>query len=484
MERVVATARFCMSSLQVGRQHSTSRSRVVATRRVPPQWGGSGLALHERLVSDAGALGTGVARNVQRLIEASGGVGIGNGRRTNSGAHCPQELVRVPAMSNDRDALVALLQRLIRIDSRNPGLDPDGPGELELARFVDDLLDSWGWDTAIWDLGGRRANVIARWAGAGAGPSLMINVHLDTVGVAGMQDPFAGEFRDGKVFGRGSQDTKGGMAAVLTMARAIAEERFRLAGELVLAFVADEEHLSIGTEALLGRVRTDAAIVIEPSDLAVVIGHRGFGIFRVETTGKMAHGGRPDLGVDANLHMAQVLVELDRLRQDWSTRHAHPTLGPASLHVPVLSGGRHLFVYADSCHADVECRSIPGQGRDEVHGELQAALDRARQSVVGLEATVEAMMWRPPHEIDPRRPVVRAALAAVEEVTGRAARVAHHAWWEDSGLLGEAGIDAVVLGPTGGGLHAEVEWVDVDSIVHLTEIHRRTAVGYCGLQQS
>lgn len=387
-------------------------------------------------------------------------------------------------MSTDLDILVPLLQRLIRIDSRNPGLDPDGPGELELARFVDDLLGSWGWETELWELGNRRANVVARWAGAGAGPSLMINVHLDTVGVAGMQDPFAGEFRDGKVFGRGSQDTKGGMAAVLAMARAIAEEGLRLDGELVLAFVADEEHESIGTTALLERVRTDAAIVIEPSDLGVVIGHRGFGIFRVETIGKMAHGGRPDLGVDANLHMAQVLVEVDRLRQHWSTRQSHPALGHPSLHVPVLSGGRHLFVYADSCHANVECRSIPGQTRDEVHGELQATLDRVRGRVVGLEATVEPLMWRPPHEIDPRRPVVRAALAAVERVTGCAGRVAHHAWWEDSGLLGEAGIDTVVLGPTGGGLHAEVEWVDVDSIVHLTDILRRTAVAYCGLRKS
>jgi acetylornithine deacetylase len=383
-------------------------------------------------------------------------------------------------MSIDRDALVSLLQNLVRIDSRNPGLDPDGPGELEIARFVSGLLDSWGWDAELHDLGACRANVVARRPGAGGGPSLMINVHLDTVGVGGMAAPFSGDHRDGKVFGRGAQDTKGGMAAVLAVAQSVAEEDLRLDGDLVLAFVADEEHESIGSAALLETVRTDAAIVIEPSDLDVVIGHRGFGIFRVGTRGRMAHGGRPDLGVDANLHMGQVLVELDRLRREWSTAQVHPALGPASLHVPVLTGGRHLFVYADACHADVECRSIPGQTRDEVHADLQTALDRARERVVELEATIEPVLWRPPYEIDPHAPLVRTALAAVEEVTGRPGRRQHHGWWEDSGLLGEVGTEAVILGPTGGGLHTEEEWVDVDSVVHLAGILRRIALEHGG----
>jgi acetylornithine deacetylase len=311
----------------------------------------------------------------------------------------------------------------------------------------------------------------------------MIKVHLDTVGVGGMSAPFSADYRHGQVVGRGAQDTKGGMAAVLTLARAVAEGDLRLRGDLVLAFVADEEHESIGTARLLEQVRTDAAIVIEPSDLDVVIGHRGFGIFRFETTGRMAHGGRPDLGVDANLHMAQVLVELDRLRQDWSVTQVHPALGPASLHVPVISGGRHLFVYADSCHADVECRSIPGQARGEVQAELEAALDRVRERVGSLEATIRQVLWRPPYEIDARRPVVRTALNAVEAVTGRPGRLEHHAWWEDSGLLGEAGMEAVILGPIGGGLHGEEEWVDVGSVVHLAEILRRTVLGYCGCQE-
>ena len=376
-------------------------------------------------------------------------------------------------MSIDRDALVSLLQSLVRIDSRNPGLDPDGPGEFEIARFVSGLLGSWGWDAEFHELGERRANVVARRPGVGGGPSLMINVHLDTVGVGGMPAPFSGDHRDGKVFGRGAQDTKGGMAAVLAVAQAIAEEDLRLDGDLVLAFVADEEHESIGTAALLESVRTDAAIVIEPSDLDVVIGHRGFGIFRVETHGRMAHGGRPDLGVDANLHMGQVLVELDRLRREWSTTRVHPALGPASLHVPVLEGGRHLFVYADACHADVECRSIPGQTREETQKDLQAALGRVRERVTEFEATVQLVLWRPPYEIDPQKPLVRTALAAVEEITGRPGRLEHHGWWEDSGLLGEVGTEAVILGPTGGGLHTEEEWVDVDSVVHLAGILRR-----------
>jgi len=162
----------------------------------------------------------------------------------------------------------------------------------------------------------------------------MLNAHLDTVGVAGMAEPFSGERRDGRIWGRGAQDTKGGLAAVLGVAKALSDERTTLGGDLVLAFVADEEHESIGTADLLRRLRTDAAVVLEPSDLEVCVAHRGFGLFRLRTLGRTAHGGRSDLGIDANLHMGQLLAELDRLRQRWRQQ--------AAVRTGALSGRRGL----------------------------------------------------------------------------------------------------------------------------------------------
>ncbi|MBU2500815.1 M20/M25/M40 family metallo-hydrolase [bacterium] len=382
----------------------------------------------------------------------------------------------------DREFILQTLQSLIRIDSRNPGLEADAPGELEIALHVRSLLKSWGYEPELHELGERRANVVARRPGAGSGPSLMINVHLDTVGTAGMDEPFSGTVRDGRVYGRGAQDTKGGMAAVLALARALGESNEEMAGDLVLAFVADEEDASIGTADLTARLRTDAAVVIEPSGLDVVVGHRGFGIFRIRTRGRTAHGGRPDLGVDANLHMGLVLAGLDELRRDWEHRWVHPQLGSASLHVPVVGGGRHLFVYSDACRAEVECRTVPGQTADETELELRRVVERAGAGRPDFDARVEPVMWRSPHAIDPDLPIVRALRAAGGRVLGREPSLGWHGWWEDSGLLGEAGIDAVVIGPAGGGLHEETEWVDLDSVVRLAEILLDTTRAYCGAE--
>lgn len=383
-------------------------------------------------------------------------------------------------MPIDRDFVLDNLRTLIRIDSRNPGLEEGAPGEWEIARYVEARLASLaGWKANFHDLGDRRANVVGVRPGTADGRSLMINVHLDTVGVAGMRDPFSGEMRDGRVFGRGAQDTKGGLAAVLGAARALAQDGADLAGDLVLAFVADEEHESIGTTDLVTRVHPDAAIVIEPSDLDVCIAHRGFGVFRLRTRGRAAHGGRSDLGVDANLHMGLALAELDRLRERWGSQHQHARLGSPTLHVPLIRGGRGLYMYAEECSADLECRTVPGQSAAGVLGELRAALSGLAEGVDDFAGTVEPVLWRSPYEIDPDRPIVRAARDAVELVRGEPAALIGHPWWEDSGILGDAGIDTVILGPRGDGLHTDEEWVDADSVVALAEILRRTAVSYC-----
>lgn len=380
----------------------------------------------------------------------------------------------------DAEFTRATLREIVRIDSRNPGLEAGAPGEWELAHHVAGQLNGFGWSAEVHDLGKPRANVVARWPGTGQGQSLMINVHLDTVGTTGMEDPFGGELRKGKVFGRGAQDVKGGVAAALAVAKLIAEEQIRLEGDLVLAFVADEEHESRGTEALVRKVTTDAAIVLEPSELDVCIAHRGFGIFRLQTRGRAAHGGASDLGIDANLHMGRLLVELEGLRGRWQKAKRHPMLGAATLHVPLISGGRQLFMYADRCTIDLECRTIPGQSNEAVLAELESILTDLRKQVPDFQGSVELIQWRAPYSIDPDSRLVQTVLDAASRVRGQAAKLIAHPWWEDSAILGDAGIEAVVIGPTGGGLHTDDEWVDADSVVKLAEILFLSAVDYCG----
>jgi len=380
----------------------------------------------------------------------------------------------------DRDFTLSTLVKAIQIDSRNPALEEGAPGERELARYVEALMQQLGWTVALHELQPLRANVVATLPGKRTGPSLMINVHLDTVGTAGMDDPFSGTLRDGRIWGRGAQDIKGGIAAVLGTAKALAERRGRLGGEVILAFVADEEHESIGTADVIRRVKADAAIVIEPSDLDVCIAHRGFGIIRVRTRGRTAHGGRSDLGIDANMHMAHALAELDRWSRAWQQRYRHAMLGPGTLHVPRLSGGRQLFTYADECWADIEVRTVPGMAAEDLHRELQAILDSLQDRVDGFDASVDLVLWRSPYEIAADRPIVRTLSDAVETTLGRPPRTIAHTWWEDAALLGEAGIETVIIGPCGDGLHTEREWVDPDSVVALAEILYQTVLAHCG----
>lgn len=381
----------------------------------------------------------------------------------------------------DRDFAVRTASALVGIDSRNPALEAGAPGEREIANFVAGLLDGFaGWEVERHRLADRRENVVAVRHGGGDGPSLMINAHLDTVGTAGMSDPFSGATRAGRIHGRGAQDTKGGIAAALAAARALSDARVTTGGDVVLAFVADEEHASLGTEELIRRLRTDAAIVIEPTELDVCVAHRGFGVFELRTSGRTAHGGRSDLGVDANLHMGSVLAELDALRGRWARRPSHPLLGTPDLHVPLIRGGRQLYTYADECVAHLEVRTVPGQSATGVTAELEEILSGLGRRVASFDGNVQPVIWRAPHEIDPERPIVRHVVAAARAVRAAPPRLIGHGWWEDSGLLGAAGIDTVILGPRGGGLHTDEEWVEVESVVELAETLLRAVLAYSG----
>ncbi len=383
------------------------------------------------------------------------------------------------AVNLDKQFLVSLLQQLVGINSINPGLVEGAPGEGDISRYIHQTLQGLKVNSVLEEIESGRYNVTALIEGTGGGKSLVVNAHTDTVGVEGMADPFSGNVKDGRLYGRGSMDMKASIAAMLAMAKFITENDIQLKGDLILSFVADEEFGSIGTEHFLEHYSADAAIVTEPTSLDICLAHKGFGLYTITTAGKAAHGGRPDLGIDANRHMGKILAELDKVSSELKQRSPHPLLGVPSLHVPVIKGGSEPFTYAGECTAKVERRSLPEESDSEILATFEDIIRKLSEEEEDFHATVSCEIWRDAFEADSSSAIVSQLSESVKGITGRAPSYIGHHWWEDSGLFGKAGMDTVIIGPHGEGLHTTEEWVDIESAVRLAEILTHTARKYC-----
>jgi acetylornithine deacetylase len=381
--------------------------------------------------------------------------------------------------SIDRERLVDELADLVRIDSTNPGLVPDGAGEAAVADYIAEAMREIGLDVDVWAPERGRPNVVGVLSGTGGGRSLMLNAHTDTVGVEGMDAPFTPRMADGRMYGRGTQDMKGSLAAQLAAVRALHEADGELAGDVIVAAVIDEEHKSRGTEALVERYDADGAVVTEPTDLELALAHKGFVWVDVTTRGRAAHGSRPDEGIDANMHMGRVLARLDELEQTLRDRDGHALVGAPSLHAPQIEGGTASSVYAAQCRLRIERRTIPGESAGKAVEEVQAILGALDAEDPSFDATCEQTFARRPFEIARDAPVAEAVRGAASDVLEQVPPDVGQTFWTDAALLAAAGTETVVLGPVGDGLHTTEEWVDLDSVVQLAEILARTAQRYC-----
>src|SRR5947209_782326 len=184
------------------------------------------------------------------------------------------------------DPAIRLLRELVAVNSVNPTLVPGAPGEQQIADLVAAHLRRSGLDVSVEAVAPGRPNVVGVLEGRAKGRTLMFCGHTDTVGVAGMSDPFTPAERNGRLYGRGAQDMKGGVAAMMSAAAAIAQHGGLPAGRLIVAAVVDEEHSSIGADALVRNWRADAGVVTEPTDLAIAVGHKGFAWVEVTVDGR------------------------------------------------------------------------------------------------------------------------------------------------------------------------------------------------------
>jgi len=366
------------------------------------------------------------------------------------------------------DNALQLLNDLIAIDSINPSLVPGAAGEAAVARTIADTMRGMGLSVEIQDVAPGRPNVVGTLNGRMPGRSLMFCGHIDTVGVAGMRAPFDPVEKDGRIYGRGSQDMKSGVAAMIDAARVLSESGGLAAGSLVIACVVDEEHASIGADALVTKWRTDAAVVTEPTDLQVAIAHKGFEWVEVETEGRAAHGSRPREGRDAIRMMARVLNGLDVIDRGLQSGRSHALLGTASLHASLIEGGRELSSYPDRCHLQMERRTIPGEAPGAAAREVEDILARLRTEDPDFKAASRPMFARSPYEIaashELPQSMLRALATQAPSHPGRQAPIGM-SFWTDAAILGDAGIPSILFGPTGAGLHSVEEWVDAKSVI-------------------
>jgi len=374
------------------------------------------------------------------------------------------------------DRAIELLKDLVKVDSVNPSLVLGAAGEQHIARVLTVAIQGGiGLRVREQIVKPGRPNLVAELEGRAPGRSLMFCGHIDTVGVAGMAAPFSADERDGRIYGRGAQDMKSGIAAMVDAARVIVESGGLDAGKLIIACVVDEEHASIGAEALVTKWRADGAVVTEPTDMQVAVAHKGFEWVEIETEGRAAHGSRPREGRDAIRMMGRVLNGLDAIDRGLQSRPPHKLLGTASLHASLIEGGRELSSYPDRCHLQMERRTIPGEAPGAAAREVDDLLARLRSEDPDFKAASKGMFARSPYELAGDHDLPQAMLRAC----GTATAPIGMSFWTDAAILGDAGIPSILYGPTGGGLHSVDEWVNVQSVLKCRDALVALARDWC-----
>lgn len=370
---------------------------------------------------------------------------------------------RPTGATDGQSRIEALLAQLVRIDSVNPALDPAHVGEDEIARFVRGWAERRGLRTEWLEPVAGRPSVIVRASGSGGGRTLLLNAHLDTVGVDGMDAPFEPRIRDGRMHGRGTMDMKASLAACLLVLED-AGRRGDLTGDVVLAAVSDEEHDSIGTRSVLDAVRADVAIVTEPTDLAIHVAHRGFAVLEVTFEGRASHTSQPEAGVNAVRHLGRLLTAIEERDAILRGTAPHPLVSHGSWQAVLASGGHELFTTPAHAVATIERRTVPGESAAlGAEAEATGMLDALRLADPTLRATVRTLVAREAFEAATDSPATAAVAAAVTAVTGREPERLGAPYWTDAALIEAAGVPTVLFGPVGGGIHRPDEWVDLAS---------------------
>jgi acetylornithine deacetylase len=372
--------------------------------------------------------------------------------------------------------IIRLTSQLVAIDSVNPSLVAGGAGEVAISRFLRDWALSAGLEVDVLEATMGRPSVVIRARGTGGGRTLMLCAHTDTVNVAGMAGAHEPRVDGDRLYGRGAYDMKAGLAAALVACQRAAA--LGLAGDVVVAAVADEEHSSLGIQEVLRTVRADAAVVTEPTELELIVSHKGFVWLEVEVAGRAAHGSRPHLGVDAIVKTGPILTALGELDERLGNA-THPLLGRGSIHASLIEGGVELSSYPGRCVLSLERRTLPGETEEDIVRELEELLERCRLADAALEASQQTLLVRPSFEVDADAEVVVTVQEAAADVLSSPPNIGGAGFWADTAFIAASGIPTVIFGPSGAGAHELEEWVSIADTVAVAETLVRVASRIC-----
>ena len=382
--------------------------------------------------------------------------------------------------STTREEVISLLDQLVRIESVTPWLIKTGSGEKEIAEFMGAWLTKEGLEVTLEEVSPGRPNMLARLKGAGTGPTLCINAHSDTVGFENWADVALSPWIEGdRMYGLGVVDDKAGCAAAMLALRDLARSGVVLNGDVLLACVADEESTSTGSEHLAKHHTMDAAIIIEPSVLPVVVTeHQGFGWIEITVFGKASHGCAPEEGIDAIVHMAEVIMRLDALSE--STWAAHPDArnGATVFHTSTITGGTDFATYPSRAVLGIEIGTQPGETLSDRVKDIEKIFAEITIKRPNFRAEIAIKLERDPFVGSGREPLLAALNKATQEVMGK--DISDQGWnaWTDAAILQASGVPTVLIGPRGGNLHSPNEWVEISAVEELVEVLKSTIVNF------
>jgi acetylornithine deacetylase len=365
------------------------------------------------------------------------------------------------------------LADLVRINSINPAYE-DGRPEQEIAAYVESFFAARGIETWRQEVMPGRPNVIARLPGRQPERRVVFEAHTDTASISGMTiPPFDPVVRDGRLYGRGSCDTKAGLAAMMHAVASLREQGVAPPCEVWLAAAADEEYSFRGVLKLCEGLTADAAVVAEPTELRAVIASKGVLRWKIGVRGKAAHSSKPHLGVNAISHMARVIGALEEEAGALAARR-HPLLGSATVNVGVVRGGVQVNFVPDWCEIEIDRRLLPGESVAEVLASYEGMLGRLRSENPSLDAVMEPpMLADDALETAPDAPVARVASAVLAGL-GLNPEPCGVPYGSDASKLARHGVPSIIFGP--GSIdraHAAEEYVECDQVALATEFYRQ-----------
>jgi succinyl-diaminopimelate desuccinylase len=379
---------------------------------------------------------------------------------------------------NHEKEVVLFCEELLKIKSVNPPGD-----ELAAAEYISGVLAKAGLEVELLKHSPARASVIVRLRGSGKVPALLFSGHIDTVPVgaeAWVHDPFSGAIADGKIWGRGSADMKGGVAALMMAVKILAEARFPLKGDIILAATAGEETNSLGATAIASRKDlgpVQAILIPEPSGNELYIAEKG--AFWVELTaqGKTAHGSMPDLGRNAVLMMVRLIEEFEKLDIPFKS---HPLLDGFSRSVNTIAGGVKTNVVPDSCVATIDMRTVPGQDHQAILGQIEGLIKVLEKKTPDFKATAKIINDRAPIETPADNPSVGIFSEVIREVSGRSLVPKGTRYFTDGVVFAPAlKAPLLICGPGAPGLaHQPNEYVEIDKLLEAVRIYTLAAMRF------